>query len=200
MLRPLVTALIFLMAAPRATADEPFILREQPPAYPGGTEQLYADLARQTAWGLMRRAEQKVRQGRREALPEGVVPSMGMMEVDAVTLRKELGGWLLPAEPPCGRVVLALTVSERGRAADVRVLRTPDARLGEAACAAARRLQAWMPGYRLTVEGWRAAPFPYTVALRPERVQEALEGLLQERAAQEKRRKKSEQDGTATTK
>lgn len=190
-------ALLLLLCTPLgARADEPFVIREQPPLYPGGVEQLREELSRQTAVELMQRAERKLRRLRREALPEAHVPSMGMMEIDAATLHKELSGWLIRPELPRS-VVLALTISERGEVAEARVLQTPAADLAEAACAAAKRLQVWMPGRRLTDEGWRAAPFRYIIGVRVTAVQEELAELLKERAARENEPKKSEQDGKA---
>lgn len=188
MLRKFIIPLLFAFCALPASADEPFILRQEPPVYRGGMEQLRSDLARQTAMELVRRAERDIRARRRAAYPKGVARPYASVYVDTPTLRRELGGWFMEEHPLSGRVVIGLTVSERGKVAEARVLSSPSEELGEAVCAGAVHTRPWLPGKRLVNHEWAPAPFRYNVMLPVSRVREALEELLRARAQEELRR------------
>lgn len=189
MLRKLIVGLLLACCTLPVRADEPFVMREEPPVYPGGVEQLREDLARQTALHLVRQAEYTIRQRRMAKYPDGVPRPYALVYVDVPTLRSELGGWLLPEDPVRWMVAVGFTVTEKGTIADARLLATPAVDLGEAVLAATAHCARWLPGKWLTDDGWRAAPFPFIVMVRTGMIMDALESVLRER---EKRERESE--------
>lgn len=194
MLRVFIIPLLLAVCVLPASADEPKALRQEPPVYPSGVEQLRADLARQTARQLVWQAERTIRRRRMARYPDGVPRPYAPAYVDASTLRSAFEGWLLPEDPVHRMVAIGFTVTQTGAIADVRLLCTPDAELGEAVLAATAHCAPWLPGRRLTADGWRAVPCPFTVMVRTGMIRDALESELRER---EQKHKQTE-DGRET--
>lgn len=191
----LLAALACAFVALGAEARPPVVLSVRPAVYPGGTEQLRADLAKGAAWQLARQAEREVRRRRLDSLPKGPYSyAYAVVYVDTPALRRELGGWLVPADPLYDRVVVDFVVTERGGVADAQLLSAFSVELGEAVCAATGYLRPWLPAQRSTDEGWRAVSVPYRVVVRPSAVGRALEELLREREDRKKRIWKKDND------